>query len=1102
MLNLSGLRLSLRSLCVQILKAVTSDKWLVARTEMRHRAPYSGTRPALVTRHSPPTIVLVLAALATSHSPLATAQTGFASLSGRVADHSGAVIQKADVTLKNLDTGVVLASQTNNDGIYSFPSVQPGSYVMRVQKQGFRSVDVTGLTLYTQDQLARNFSLAVGSASESITVSADTTNDSPAVSMTVTRDFLENTPLNGRSIQDLIALAPGTVSDAYGLGLFSVNGQRDDANYFTVDGVAANTGLNSNAGNGPGGAAGVLPAQTASGTTQALASVDSIQEFKMQTANYDAEFGRQPGGQIEITTRSGTNDTHGSLFDYFRNEALDANSWTFNDFNIPRQPERQNDFGGALGGPLTIPRLYIGKDRTFFFLSYEGLRLKLPAVTQGDVPTEQFRQVAAPSLLVFLNSIPLPNQSSAPDGCLQSQGFSCGGLYLAGASNPQTVDSSSARIDHVVNERIQVFGRYAQSPSKVSSINVSELDRTSNSSKALTAGVKVRIRPDLLSDLHFNYSSSRNDPSAVPIPVGGAVPYAESLLVPAPFDSNRYTSGSEFEFVDSNFTSYSLPQYGIQRNTQSQYNLVGSLSWLHRKHSVVSGFDYRRLSPQLDPENYGSTTYLGSMQSVELGVADKVFVFHTAGGQPIFQNLSIFGQDSWNVTTRFNVSYGVRWEFNPPPGAADGKYPLALTTGDVSTATIAPAGTPQYHAEYHNFAPRVGFAYQVDQSPSHPVAFRSAFGIFYDTGQSLGAAGYQGYPFRVTKVVSNVPVPPSAAALEPLPLNFPLIPPYPLTYAYDPHVSLPYTEQWTASLDVGVTSKNTATLSYVGNEGAKLLFTDQWGSVGFPGPNPSLASVYLVNNASSSNYNALEIQDRGYIAANMQVILSYTWAHARDNASTEFLSYYGFGPFWGNSDNDIRQVFNFAVNYKVSGSQSSALLKALTSGWSTNSRLTIQSGSPIDVNQGFYQPPDGGPTVNIRPNLVRGASVYLHNVPDVLGGWELNSAAFSPVPLDPNTGAPLEVGNLGRNALHGPNIWNINTSVRRALRLRDQLILDFSADAFNLLNHPNPGGIDNNLGDGPGFFGRSFGAATLNSSNPLYATGSARSLQLMLRLKF
>src|SRR5580704_7104557 len=150
-------------------------------------------------------------ALATFPLPLATAQTGFASISGRVADHSGAVIQRADVTLKNLETGVMLASQTNNDGIYSFPSVKPGNYVMRVQKQGFRSVDVTGLTMFTQDQLARNFALEVGSTSESITVTANAINESPAVSMTVTRDFVENTPLNGRSFQDLIALAPGAV---------------------------------------------------------------------------------------------------------------------------------------------------------------------------------------------------------------------------------------------------------------------------------------------------------------------------------------------------------------------------------------------------------------------------------------------------------------------------------------------------------------------------------------------------------------------------------------------------------------------------------------------------------------------------------------------------------------------------------------------------------------------------------------------------------------------------------------------------------------------------------------------------------------------------
>src|SRR6185312_1161840 len=305
----------------------------------------------------------------------AFAQTDSGTVSGRVLDPTGRSVPGAKVRLVDIDRGTTEESATNKAGLYTFRAVHPGRYRMEVQARGFKLVNITGLTVNTQANLEQNFALSIGSVSESVTVSADSVNINTAdgsVSTVIDRNFVENIPLNGRSFQSLINLAPGVVaipSNPADNGQFTINGQRGSANYWMVDGVSANVGLGvasggTGTGNGLGGAVGSF---SAFGGTNSLVSVDALQEFRIQTSTYAPEFGRTPGGQISIETRSGTNQFHGTLFDYLRNDALDANNW----FNtsvapaLPKAKERQNDFGGTFGGPIF-------KDRTFFFFSYEG----------------------------------------------------------------------------------------------------------------------------------------------------------------------------------------------------------------------------------------------------------------------------------------------------------------------------------------------------------------------------------------------------------------------------------------------------------------------------------------------------------------------------------------------------------------------------------------------------------------------------------------------------------------------------------------------------------------------------------------------------------
>jgi len=361
---------------------------------------------------------------------LLRAQSTNASLTGRVTDPSKALISDAKTTAINTGTNFRYETRTNSSGEYYLTNLPPGPYQLEIEKPGFKKLIKPDVTLHVQDGIEIDFEMALGSGSETVTVQAGAplmNTESATVSTVIDHTFVGNIPLNGRSFQTLIMLTPGVVVTTTAFddqGQFSVNGQRADGNYFTVDGVSANFGV---AGYLPlvqsGG--GALPALSASGGTNSLVSVDAMQEFRIQTSSFAPEFGRTPGGQISIVTRSGTNSFHGTLFEYFRNDMLDAKDWFANFNHLKKPQERQNDFGGVFGGPIS-------KNKTFFFFSYEGLRVRQPATQQTNVPCDSTclvfgnaRAMAMPAMQPFLNAYSIPNgpevfKPCAPNvnGCL------------------------------------------------------------------------------------------------------------------------------------------------------------------------------------------------------------------------------------------------------------------------------------------------------------------------------------------------------------------------------------------------------------------------------------------------------------------------------------------------------------------------------------------------------------------------------------------------------------------------------------------------------------------------------------------------------------
>lgn len=1068
---------------------------------------------------------MAMLSLAVTVWPLG-AQTALATLNGEVFDPQHALIADAAVTITNVETGVQQRVQTSTEGSFKFDSLPPDTYTVHVERAGFTPVSAENVVLHTADDVAIKITMNVGSSNQTVTVNANAlTNDSPAISLTVTHEFVENMPLNGRSVQDLIQLAPGAVST--GFGYYSINGQRMDSNSFTVDGVSANLGgLNNSAdirGVGPG-LSGSTPAQTTSGTTQSLVPIDDLQEFTVQTSGYDAEYGRNPGGQLEFTTRSGTNQFHGSLFEYFRNTGLDSRSFFENFYQEAKAPERQNDFGGTVGGPVIIPKLYDGKDKTFFFFSYEGLRLMLPTQEDKYTPTQQMRDAASPQVAPFLNSLPLPNGPTNTVGCNLGTGSSglipCDGLFTLAFSQPYTIDSVSARIDHDFGERNRAFVRYSDTPSHGFEGTSEEeaFDHTAHV-RTWTAGLTSNINATLLNDLRFNYSYDGEGNVTVQQAVNGSVPFDPTLLIPSQY-YNLSASG-EFVFRVSGSRLIGEPSIGGATTTVQPLQIVDGVSWTKGMHSAKFGVDWRRVS-----STYGSGTYdvlieSESLTDIENGIASFANVSALTPGRPAFINLSLYAADHWKLAPRLTLDYGLRWEFNPPPGPLNGMYPVALTSTDIDTASLKGLGSSPYPTSYRHFAPRVGVAWNAVPSAAHPVTVRGGFGIFYDTGQQIVGAGYGyhfAYPFEATgPQLTEVPLPLTAEqAAPPPPVTslFP-VPDFSIFDVTAPNLTLPYTEQWNLSVDYALSAKNTFTASYIGNNGKKLLFTEEF----YPIDNPNLGldpTIDLNSNAAKSTYHALQLQDRGRIIEGLDVVTSFTWAHAEDNSSTDYDIF--SQPIWGNSDYDIRRSLDVALNYKIPAVGDSRWKRALTGGWLIANRLSVESALPINVIQ--TQDDSGEEEINYYPDLVKGVPIYLHgyaadnayaaegypNMPyggtNAPGEWALNPAAFAQVPLDPTTGLPVRQGDLGRNFVRQLPFWALNTSVQRTFPLGDRLHLDFRLDAFNILNHANQTDPDADLQDGP-YFGFLFGETnTIGSGNPLYAMGAPRSLQLSLKVSF
>jgi hypothetical protein len=1016
-------------------------------------------------------LIVLLTRAAVGQSPNGT-------MSGLVLDPSGRAVPGAELLIVNDATGIRYPGATNGEGIYAVPNLPPGPYRIQVSKMGFKTLIKPEVVLNVQDALAINFTLSVGAVTETVTVQGGAPlvkTESGSVGTVIDRRLVENLPLNGRTFNSLLQLTPGVViaqSSGSDQGQYSVAGQRTSSNNFIVDGASANFGVASTFGLGTSGT-GSAQAFSALGGTNSLVSVEALQEFRIETSSFAPEFGRSSGGQVFLTTRSGTNDFHGGAYEYFRNDVLDANDWFAQQARLPRAPERHNDFGAFFGGPLR-------RDKTFVFASYEGVRLRQPSSMVIQVPSEYARSLASPGLAPFLKAYPQPDDRTVTPGVYTAS-------FTGNYSNPSSLNAGSLRIDHNVNGKLAAFVRYNEAPSSSSTRtnSLSNIDTVRVNTRTITLGLVLVPSSRISDSFRANYSQQKSSDVLSLDSLGGATPPSSATLAPGLGAAVR---NSLLEFVTNDTTFYGTGPSAQNRSTQ--WNFGNDLALTVGLHELKFGADYRANYLDLGPFQ-SSLEYLVNDLPTFLANGDAQ-LYSSAAHRSRFltRATSVYAQDTWKIAPRLTATYGLRWELDPAPVPRKGTQLSAFTDPkDLANFNLTPNGSPLWKTSYANFAPRVGAAYRLTRKGD--LVLRGGWGMFYDLASD--ATGYLGasFPNYGSTCCSNLVLP--VTNVTTYLASIPSQPPYPDgILAYAPNLDLPRSYQWNLAMEKSFADRQALSVTYVAQAGRKLLK-----QVGIAQPNVNfLGSVLLTENEAHSNYSALQVQYRRPFTGRVQALVNYTWSHSLDDASSDTVTaisktLISSADDYGSSSFDARHSFSAAVMVMFPGTSGSGPLHLLTNNWSVDALVVARTGFPFNATVLTTTLAGAFP----RPNRIPDQPVWIAD-PASGGGKRLNPSAFEIPPAS-------EQGTERRNDIRGFGLTQADLSLARKFAITDRFALQFRADAFNALNHPNFRNPYGYVGIGPAYLqSPSMANVGLGGLNPLFQQGGPRSLQLSLKLSF
>jgi hypothetical protein len=1021
-------------------------------------------------------------------------------VSGTVLDPANAAVAGAKVKLTDSARNANRETTTSQTGDYSFDHLLPGSYAIEVTKEGFKTLKLERVEVQARDRQSLVLRLEVGPLTSSVNVEDSVAGITADVSSgsAVDQDYLRHLPVNGRSIDSLVKMAPGVVAGAGAGGGFNVNGLRSNVNYYTLDGLSLNgiTGPMGGLGmmGGPRGGGMGMMGGTGGGATDlgtGAISLDSVSQVRIQTQSFAPEFGRTPGAQIALISRSGSNQWHGSIYEYYRGTRFNANEWFANAAGFPRGTMRQNQFGATLGGPLI-------KDRTFFFATYEGLRLLDPETATAIVPNAAVRTTAPVSLRPYLNAFPLPNGPALSGGAAQ---------FATVFSNPLNNDSVSLRLDHTITARHTAFVRFLYAPSDTTNrssqvLTPNVVTTSDNKTWAATAALSSALNPNAMNDLRVNYTQSKSFSQSSMDTFGGAVPLQDSQVFPSGVDSAR----GAFSLSMIGLSGYSFGQ-GTE-NRQRQINVVDSLTMTAGSNTYKAGLDVRLIDPTYQRTPYSVNATFRGLTDIVNGVeTDGAFLSgkalnatvnsNTGTVYPAFKNFSLYVQDMARLGPATTITFGFRWEINPAPTVRSGPRPLALSSAFDGRVT---QNEPLYDTRWRDLAPRFGMTQALKSKPGRDLLLRIGLGAFHDMGYGTVVSMYSGAPYSNVRTLSLPAFPLIRDNL--LPPVLPPVKPYGQVSVADRLLQAPIVYQWNVGLEQHLEGGQIISAAYVGTRGRRLMLN----STSFYG-GTDYDILMLASNGAESDYHGLQMQYQRRLSRRLQTQFAWTWSHSIDTSSSDagagFASLFG-GSERGNSNYDVRHLINWSGSYLMPAPKL-AVAGILLRDWHLDWMATRRTGLPFQV-QGVSATTSNSDSTStsrglfaqIRPDY-NGQDSWISD-PFAPGGRKVNSAAFT-------TPASFTQGNLGRNALSGFSATQVDFSLRRQIPVTDALRLNFAVQAFNVTNTPSF--LNPTRDEGANLASPKFGMATRTlgtgfggGAGSFYRSGGPRSIQFSVRLQF
>jgi len=1110
-------------------------------------------------RFPKPTAKSFLLALTLLVSSFCLAQIDTGSVVGVVRDPSGAVIAGATVTLTSRTTGVTRSVVTNDDGSYQFAAIPPGVYSVQASSTNFESAINSNVQIDVQSRPAVDFTLRVGQSTQVVEVSSPTPllqTENADVGGVVQGAQINDLPLNGRRYSDLALLEAGIQRNQVNQNntapdRFSSNGNLETQNYFSLDGVDNNSGSTN---------------LQESSVQVIQPPPDALEEFRIQTRTYSAEFGTAAGAVVNATIKSGTNSFHGDVWEYLRNSSLDANSFFNNRNGVPRGHFTQNQYGATIGGP-------VWKNKTFFFGDFQFFTSRKATTIQSVVPTPLMKTGNFTELSQALNDSPVSGQTGCVNagnviasGCLDptatqlvaifpdpnipsqvaNQGtpgsWNDSPNYQFQYSVPKDTYSFDVRIDHTLNSKNLIFGRYSQFI-----INNQDPPWTSdpvagNGNFATAYNIHERstalawddtLRSSLLNELRFGFNRdyAHSDPIGLQLGTSLAPSFGLNGIPVGPNSSG--IPPIEINGLTRIGTSPWRPQFQISQVWQ----ILDNLSWLKGNHSFKFGYEYRHWSnnfldiraPQGEIGVNGIYTANGSfgLPDFLLGDVDStVFVTPTVVHNYTNGN-SFYAQDTWRARKNLTVTAGLRYElFSPLLNHQNELSNFSPANGGelVNVPSNASGWFERslIHPDKNNFAPRVGFSYH----PFERIVFRGGYGVFYQQGVRIGSESILALNPPAVISYSLAQGLGSTTPVFQLQNGFPIgqfnSGTFDLTQlqirAQDPNERTGYVEQASFGPQVQITPNLSLDVSYVGNFARKMnrlrdanqgIFTGTFDSTGKPidiypfanlnttnsSASGNHAFLELATNDGNSDYNALLVSLRHRAFKGVSYGASYTWSHNIadyvDNLTgTAFpQNSYDYAAERGDSMFDVRQRFVSFVTYELPVGKGKRYLgeggvaSYILGGWQINTIVTAQTGATVQISS-----PDtslSGGNHASRPDCVGDARSGASDDPRT--GFWLNPAAFAM----PATG---QFGNCGVGIYHGPGFTNVDLSFFKIVPVRESMRFEFRAEMFNAFNHANfsnPNSFYSPSSIGPGGFG------TISST-----IGDPREMQFALKFYF